>query len=821
MEPDLTVLGLAGLLVIACLLTPFSSFLRIPLSLALSVAGAVLGYFVHVHEWAPGWLAEYLEALTAFEISSEAILIIFLPVLLFESSLSMNVRRLMNDIGPVMIMAVVAVCISTLLIGWGAWWASPQSLAACLLMGAIVATTDPAAVVSIFKDVGAPKRLSLIVEGESLLNDAAAIALYSALLVLAARDTAIHWNFLPLIISFSTQLFGGIILGYLLGRVTCLGFLLLRGRPTAEISLSVAAAYITYVVGEHYVGVSGVVTTVVAGLTISLVGRARVAASTFRLLDQSWSQLGFWASSLVFILAAMTIPKMMADVGWDDLFVIVTMMVMALVARVATVFGVVPLTQFLGAAPVNRAYKTVIAWGGLRGAISLTLALSVTEHPALSEEIRRFVAVGATGFVLSTLLINGLTLRWLIRFLKLDALTNVQQALRNQAEIVTVTNLKTEVDDLAKSEQISLPTQQAIDAVFVRRIQEKQMSDGLALDAITQLRVGLIILAQHEYELLLSSRRHDGMDVRTVDLLLNFAQNVEDAVSSEGLQGYEQLVERSLRYTPSLSWLLRVHHRAGLPRWLGRKLGQRFIYLMANRLVVRRLITFNRKELTTLVGEQTVHEIDRVLTQRLQRIEDHIKAMRLQFPTFALWLEQVYLAHIAQSLELSRYHKMLDSSLISAEVYDTLIEEATDVWSMFDHMPQVDSERAVPDILAGVRPFKHLSQDQRLVLAQCFESVQVTPDEWVVAPDAHAAPLYLIASGAVSLHLENGKELLLGSGEFFGQAPYAFTEARIHTVHAMGYSRLLVMQPARYEALLGRDPTLNLSIETALKSENV
>jgi len=91
----------------------------------------------------------------------------------------MNVRRMMSDLAPILLLAVVAVFICTLFVGYGVSLFSPYSLAVCLLLGAIVATTDPAAVVSIFKEVGAPKRLTTIIEGESLLNDAAAIAVYS------------------------------------------------------------------------------------------------------------------------------------------------------------------------------------------------------------------------------------------------------------------------------------------------------------------------------------------------------------------------------------------------------------------------------------------------------------------------------------------------------------------------------------------------------------------------------------------------------------------------------------------------------------------
>src|SRR5690606_30154698 len=125
--------------------------------------------------------ADFLAALGEFHISSEAFLVLFLPTLLFESALAVDVRRMMNDIAPILVMAVIAVVVCMLAVGFTLASLSSYGLIACLLLGSIVAATDPAAVIGIFKEIGAPKRLTMLVEGESLLNDAAAIALFSML----------------------------------------------------------------------------------------------------------------------------------------------------------------------------------------------------------------------------------------------------------------------------------------------------------------------------------------------------------------------------------------------------------------------------------------------------------------------------------------------------------------------------------------------------------------------------------------------------------------------------------------------------------------
>src|SRR5690606_16150546 len=110
--------------------------------------------------------------------TAETILSIFLPVLLFQAGLTIDVRRMMDDAVPILVLAVVAVLVCSAFVGLALDAVSDVGLVACLMLGAIVATTDPVAVIGIFRDLGAPRRLSLLVEGESLFNDAAAIALF-------------------------------------------------------------------------------------------------------------------------------------------------------------------------------------------------------------------------------------------------------------------------------------------------------------------------------------------------------------------------------------------------------------------------------------------------------------------------------------------------------------------------------------------------------------------------------------------------------------------------------------------------------------------
>ena len=185
-EIAVSILGITGLLALTSLLPPFANRLNLPLSVMLAGVGCALGTIVSVGRLIPdgGLLGDFFAALRSFEISPEALLYVFLPTLLFETALAIDVRRLLDDLAPILLMAVVAVIVCMLVVGLALNTIADVGLVTCLLLGAIVATTDPVAVVGVFRDLGAPRRLSILVEGESLFNDAAAIALFSLLMAM-------------------------------------------------------------------------------------------------------------------------------------------------------------------------------------------------------------------------------------------------------------------------------------------------------------------------------------------------------------------------------------------------------------------------------------------------------------------------------------------------------------------------------------------------------------------------------------------------------------------------------------------------------------
>ena len=185
------VLGLSVVLGLAALMLPIARRLKIPYTVLLAVVGFILGLIEIVIDPAGvgGILGDFLYSLTNFKITFDAVMFVFLPALIFNSGLSIDAHRLLDDLGPILFLAVAGLLLSTFIIGYSVWLVSEMSLLVCLLLAAIVSATDPVAVVSIFKDLHVPKRLGILVEGESLFNDATAIVLFSILSLMVTGNS--------------------------------------------------------------------------------------------------------------------------------------------------------------------------------------------------------------------------------------------------------------------------------------------------------------------------------------------------------------------------------------------------------------------------------------------------------------------------------------------------------------------------------------------------------------------------------------------------------------------------------------------------------
>ncbi len=175
------------------------------------------------------------------------------------------------------------------------------------------------------------------------------------------------------------------------------------GIALVEVTLTISLAYLSFLVAEHYLHVS-VMATVTAALVMGSLGRTGMSGSGWHLLSETWENLGFWANSLIFVLVGMAVPEILSVFSGSMWFTLLVLLAVAFFARGLLTHAVLPVLSRTGvAADVSLSFRTVMWWGGLRGAVSLALALAVFENDAFDEDVRNFIAALVCAFVLFTL----------------------------------------------------------------------------------------------------------------------------------------------------------------------------------------------------------------------------------------------------------------------------------------------------------------------------------------------------------------------------------------------------------------------------------
>ena len=386
------------LLLIASLVAIAVRRLRIPYTVALVVVGLLITF----------------QSPLEIELTPELILALFVPPLVFEAAFHLNIRELERNLPGVLLLAVPGVILTTLIVGGVLMLGKTLSLPMALVFGALIAATDPVAVVALFRSLGVPKRLSVLIEGESLFNDGTAIVIFNLMLAVVLTG---RFNLVTSIASFLSISVGGAVVGLVLGWM--ISRLIARVDDyLIETTLTTVLAFGSYLIAEqlHF---SGVLAVVAAGLVNGNIGPQGMSPTTRIVLFNFWENMAFLANSLIFLLIGLqvSIPALLA--AWQP---VLWAILAVLVARLVVVYGLSWVVKRV-AEPIPFKWQHVLNWGGLRGAICLALALSL---PATLGSERDLLRMMAFGVVLFTLLVQSTTMRTLTRWLHIITRSEAQ-----------------------------------------------------------------------------------------------------------------------------------------------------------------------------------------------------------------------------------------------------------------------------------------------------------------------------------------------------------------------------------------------------------
>lgn len=431
-EIEVTESVIVGLMLVAALVGIGVNRLQLPYTVALVVVGLMLGI---------------AGAFSEVSLTSDLILLVFLPPLLFEGALNMDLDDLVRRWKQIGLLASVGTVISAAFITVALMLIPGMAVEFAILLGVILAPTDPVSVLAIFKEHGVGSGLRTLMEGESIFNDALAIVLYLITVEVAFGEEPVTVR--DAVVEFGTEIVVGIAAGALVGFVAHRLMSTLDDH-LVEITLSLVTAYGAFLLADRLNG-SGVIAVVAGGLLIGNFGTrfSTTAASRVALLD-FWEVLTFLANSALFLLMGLEFD--IEDLQGRTLAATASVIVGMLLGRAVIAFGLLRPFRHARTVPIPAPWQMAVFWGGLRGSIPIALVLGLPE--------RSFAGIDAVsvvfGVVMFSLLVQGVTYKPVLDRLGLtsnsDEINRYEELL---AETLAMRSARRELDSMRSTGEIA------------------------------------------------------------------------------------------------------------------------------------------------------------------------------------------------------------------------------------------------------------------------------------------------------------------------------------------------------------------------------
>ena len=467
---------------------------------------------------------------------------------------------------------------------------------------------------------------------------------------------------------------------------------------------------------------------------------------------------------------------------------------------------------------VSGAYKLAIAWGGLRGAVTLALALSVTENPRIDPAIQHFVAVLATGFVLFSLLVNGLTLRWVIRLLRLDRLSPLNEAVRAKVLALSLADVRDVVRKTAHEYRIAPAAARAVSQRYEQRIEELASRPDLeqAISDPDRIRIGLVALANRERRIILDHHEQHTVSGTAIERLLHNTNFILDAARTEGPDGYDRAASELLGFGRAFRAAHFLHRAMHIDGPLQREVSIRFEMLLTRRLALEGLALFAHRQLRALLGQEIAQRLGEVVAGRTEATARSLAALRLQYPDHADALESRFLQQSGRQVLMSRYRDLFEEGLISGELFHDLGREQS-ARQLSGRLPPLDLGLETEGLIGSFEMFAGLEPAELKALVRLLRPRLLVPDETIIKKGERGRGMFFISSGAVEVVLPN-ERVPLGSGEFFGEMALLSRRRRQADVVSLGYGRVLELAAADFRRFLSTYPRAKAEIERTAKA---
>lgn len=637
-----------------------------------------------------------------FTLTPELLFYLLLPTLIFESAYNINARRIVEDTVPILLLAVVGLVISTLIIGFGLFYALPLfgvsiPLIITLLFGALISSTDPVAVLALFKQFGAPRRLSLIFEGESLFNDATSVALFLVLLNIVTYGYYGITTIAEGIIAFTSMMFGGVIFGLLMGALFAKFVGLTRENEIASITLTLVLAHTTFILAEilsHHLVIGGIhlplsaiIATTIAALVMGNYGRAKIHPKAEIFVGHLWEHFAFMANSLIFILIGILFMQieilnlqMVAVIGLTIIVVAIT--------RAISIYPLIGLYNYVAieTKKIPLSWQHLLSWGSLRGALAITMVLLVPPDITLSSwtlnmSIRDFLLAITVGCISATLFIKATTIQIMMRKLKLDALTELESIEYLEAKALINHEVQQSLTKYAERGYVSPSTAE-------RLLAEKTTEFATVTDAIKKLCIdssralghrtirifAIGIEKVHLKELYYHGEVNESVYRRLSGKLQLQLEAIEQgelapnmSLHTDGKDVFDHIAKFVKRFLP------------GTTETLETKIINSFLYYRAqvilSRKVIKELCNIDKTYLESVFSPDAFRHTLDLYTTFKEQAQKKMELVMEENPTLITSLHEKLAYSGIHKIEEGILHRLYDRQLITPKLFITLEEE--------------------------------------------------------------------------------------------------------------------------------------------------
>jgi monovalent cation:H+ antiporter, CPA1 family len=438
-------LAVISLLFIATLVSFVLRNSRVPYTVALVIAGIGLGFLVEN--------LEIFEFLGSFRLSPELVFYVFLPTLIFESAFHTNIKSFTQNMGSIISLATIGMLISAGLIASGMHYLLDFPWIPALLFGSLISATDPISVLSLFKKIGAPKRLQAIVEGESLFNDGTTLVLFGIILEIANSQASTFGRaeLLGSFGSFGIVVLGGILTGLVLGFFFSKALDYVKDSKEIEISITLILAHATFIIAEYFLGVSGILATVAAGIVVGNYGAYKISPGVKEIMTHFWDYSAFIANSLLFLMVGIIIFSVHESI-LPLLIPSLMVISMVLLSRMVVVYGILPIVNKLRPKEkIPGAWIHIIQWSGLRGALAIALMLTLPKTFPFYDEMLIFT----TAVIFFTIIFNGFTISPLLSLLGLKSFSILEKFEQQENMVLIDKRVHAKLDHMLEKKFIS------------------------------------------------------------------------------------------------------------------------------------------------------------------------------------------------------------------------------------------------------------------------------------------------------------------------------------------------------------------------------